>query len=55
MNEGGRMVIPMGLDPGTQMVKLITKKGGKLHIRDIEWAHFVLLIGEHGWPVEPAP
>ena len=46
---GGRMVIPVGYQPQSQELKVVTKRKNKLEIEDIEPVLFVPLVGKHGW------
>lgn len=52
--EGGRMVLPIGA-PQAQMLTLVEKHRGVLHQQEIASCAFVPLIGQHGWPGDPAP
>ncbi len=53
LGEGGRMVLPIG-DPQAQMLTLVEKRRGGLHRQEIASCAFVPLIGQYGWPGEPA-
>jgi len=44
LKEGGRMVVPVGV--GTQMLKKIVKKGGKIVSQDVAPVLFVPMTGE---------
>jgi len=44
--EGGRMVIPVGEIPFSQVLKLIRKKEGKLTVQNVVPVRFVPMIGE---------
>ncbi len=46
---GGRMVIPVGTEPGSQELKVVTKRKNKINIEDIEPVLFVPLVGKYGW------
>ncbi|MGC8974816.1 MAG: protein-L-isoaspartate O-methyltransferase [Thermoprotei archaeon] len=46
--EGGRMVIPIG-DMYMQVLKIVEKRGGSLHVEDSVPCVFVPLLGEHGF------
>lgn len=48
--EGGRLVIPVG-SQWSQVLKIITRKGGKTHETDICPCVFVPLVGSQGWAV----
>lgn len=47
--EGGRLLIPVG-DREEQMLRVYTKRAGRLEARDIMPVRFVPLIGAGGWP-----
>lgn len=47
--DGGRMVIPVGSDPGKQELVRITKTGSGIRREVFGECSFVPLIGEHGW------
>lgn len=49
--DPGRLVIPVG-DRGMQNLQLVTKKGGVITEKTIEYVRFVSLIGTHGWRTE---
>ena len=46
--EGGRLVIPVG-DLDAQSLRIISKEGGKFHVREDAGFKFVPLIGKKGW------
>lgn len=46
--DPGRMIIPVG-DQEVQVLQLLTKRDGELHIENLSSVRFVDLIGEHGW------
>jgi protein-L-isoaspartate(D-aspartate) O-methyltransferase len=46
--EGGRLLIPIG-DRDEQVLKIITKKDGKLESRDVAPVRFVPLVGKQSW------
>jgi protein-L-isoaspartate(D-aspartate) O-methyltransferase len=46
--DGGRLVIPVG-DLDTQSLRIITKEGEQLRIREDRGFKFVPLIGKKGW------
>jgi protein-L-isoaspartate(D-aspartate) O-methyltransferase len=46
--DPGILVIPVG-DRGMQDLRQVTKKGGKITEKTIEYVRFVSLIGDHGW------
>ncbi len=48
LDEGGKMVIPVGDQLTQHMIRGI-KKGGKLETADLGAYRFVELVGEHGW------
>ena len=48
LKDPGTMVIPVG-DRGVQVLRLVTKKDGKITEKTIEYVRFVSLIGDHGW------
>ena len=53
LKEGGRLVVPVG-DQRNQVLTLVVRtEGGYVEDRD-EGCTFVRLIGEEGWPEEPA-
>lgn len=47
--ERGRLVIPVG-PRQSQILTLVEKHGGTLHMRQITSCVFVPFIGEYGWP-----
>lgn len=49
LKVGGRLVIPVGTKPGSQELKVVTKRKNKLEIEDIEPVLFVPLVGKYGW------
>ena len=49
LREGGRLVIPIGHDSATQILRRYVKRHGEVEGENIEWVHFVPLIGRHGW------
>lgn len=53
LRKGGRLVIPVGTDLTTQILRRYVKRDGEVEGEDIEWVHFVPLIGRHGWPENP--
>ena len=46
--DPGILVIPVG-DRGVQDLRAVTKKGGRITEKTIEFVRFVSLIGDHGW------
>jgi protein-L-isoaspartate(D-aspartate) O-methyltransferase len=48
--EGGRLVIPVGQKP-VQVLKRITKHGGRFETHDVTSCVFVPLIGTFGWEI----
>ncbi|MFP4397717.1 MAG: protein-L-isoaspartate O-methyltransferase family protein, partial [Desulfonatronovibrio sp.] len=48
MEEGGRMVIPVGDQTLQEMLK-VTRKNGNVQMEKIGGCRFVPLRGEHGW------
>ena len=52
LNEGGRMIIPVG-DTESQELHLIEKHAGALAKRALDGCRFVPLVGRHGWPTTP--
>lgn len=49
LNEGGRLVIPIG-DDFQQMLQVIEKRDGRPVATDVCACRFVKLIGDAGWP-----
>lgn len=49
LNEGGRLVIPIGEDPKTQILMKVIKMEEDYRTEDHGGCSFVPLIGEHGW------
>ena len=45
----GRIVIPVGGRPRSQVMRRFTRKVGHLHVDDLGGFAFVPLIGKHGW------
>lgn len=48
LDEGGRIVIPVG-DPFSQVLIKGIKKGGEVRTKILEYVRFVKLVGEHGF------
>lgn len=48
LKEGGRMVLPVG-DTYLQILKVVEKRGGFLHVEDSVPCVFVSLVGEYGF------
>lgn len=46
MKEGGRLIIPLGRTTFYQNLTLVTKKGGKVEVKELAPVAFVPLIGE---------
>jgi protein-L-isoaspartate(D-aspartate) O-methyltransferase len=46
--EGGRMIVPVG-GMEEQVLKLVQKRGGEVHVSDVAPVRFVPLLGTHGW------
>ena len=46
MKEGGRLIIPLGRTTFYQNLTLVTKKGGKVEVKELAPVTFVPLIGE---------
>jgi len=46
--EGGRLIIPIG-NKFSQQLKILTKKGETVEVRDVCECAFVKLLGKHGW------
>jgi len=46
--DPGILIIPVG-DRGVQDLRKVTKKGGQISEKTIEFVRFVSLIGDHGW------
>jgi len=46
--DSGRLVMPTG-DQHSQELRLLTKKEGKVEIRNLAGVRFVDLVGEYGW------
>jgi protein-L-isoaspartate(D-aspartate) O-methyltransferase len=49
LNEGGRMIIPVG-SSDTQILRLLRKSHGEIFTSNLEGCRFVPLIGEGGFP-----
>ena len=49
LSEGGRIVIPIGRTPRSQVMRRFTLQEGKLTEECLGCFAFVPLIGEHGW------
>jgi protein-L-isoaspartate(D-aspartate) O-methyltransferase len=49
LNEGGRVVIPLGSAPTSQRMKRFTRRLGQMHEEDFGGFAFVPLIGADGW------
>ncbi|MGE5112285.1 MAG: protein-L-isoaspartate(D-aspartate) O-methyltransferase [Acidobacteriaceae bacterium] len=49
LNEGGRMIIPVGTS-NTQILQLLRKSHGEIFTSNLEGCRFVPLIGEGGFP-----
>lgn len=47
---GGRLVIPVGKDPSTQVLVRMRREGGRFPQEGLGPVRFVPLVGEHGWP-----
>jgi len=54
LQDGGRLVAPVGDDPDRQKLTLLTKNGARTTTRVIGDCRFVRLIGKYGWPETPA-
>jgi protein-L-isoaspartate(D-aspartate) O-methyltransferase len=50
LDDGGRLVIPIGERGGGQRMKRFTRRGSALEAEDLGPFAFVPLIGEHGFP-----
>ncbi len=50
LRPGGRLVIPVGKDPDTQLLVKITKRGSRFVKTTITGCRFVQLVGRFGWP-----
>lgn len=48
LNEGGRLVIPVGTRTSQELIK-ITRRKGDLYKKNLGGVRFVSLIGEYGW------
>ena len=46
--EGGRLLIPVG-DEDSQMLVMLTRRGGQIERQDVLPVRFVPLLGRHGW------
>lgn len=46
--EGGRLIIPVEKQPGSQVLTLIVKAGGKIRTREVLAVRFVPMTGEAG-------
>lgn len=46
--DPGRLIIPVG-DQEVQVLQLLEKQDGEVHIENLSSVRFVDLIGEHGW------
>lgn len=50
LNNGGKIVIPVGERGGIQRLKLLSKKfNGRMKEEDLEYVRFVPLLGEDSW------
>lgn len=49
LSIGGRLVIPVGEDPGSQELMMITRTENRFRKESYGRCSFVPLIGEHGW------
>lgn len=49
LQEGGRLVIPVGDYPHTQRLKVAVKHGDGVNVEETLAARFVPLVGEYGW------
>ncbi len=46
LKEGGRMIMPLGSTTSYQKLILVTKKGGKAEVKELDSVAFVPLVGE---------
>lgn len=51
LDEGGRLVIPVGSSANHQVLQKGRKKGEKIQMKTLEAVRFVPLIGAHGWKI----
>ena len=49
LNDGGRIIIPLGNTPRSQTMHRFTRIGGKLLLERLGAFAFVPLVGQHGW------
>jgi len=52
LEDGGRLVIPVGADEGTQQLLRLVRHGADFMKEDLGPVRFVRLIGESGWQVD---
>jgi protein-L-isoaspartate(D-aspartate) O-methyltransferase len=52
---GGRMVIPLGDRHGQSLVRIVRRGPDRYERQDLGPVRFVPLVGEQGWPDDPAP
>lgn len=50
LDEGGRLIMPVGRRRGGQVLQLFQRVEGEIRREDLSPVAFVPLIGEHGWP-----
>jgi protein-L-isoaspartate(D-aspartate) O-methyltransferase len=51
---GGRLVIPVGEDPSSQVLVRVTRVGDELRTEELTQVRFVPLVGAQGWAQEEA-
>jgi protein-L-isoaspartate(D-aspartate) O-methyltransferase len=51
--EGGRLVIPIGIDPKSQILVRVVKENSRLVEKEFGACSFVPLIGKFGWEENP--
>jgi protein-L-isoaspartate(D-aspartate) O-methyltransferase len=49
LDEGGRLIMPVGRRRGGQVLQLFRRVEGEIQREDLSQVAFVPLIGEHGW------
>jgi len=48
--DGGRLVIPVGAEPGLQVLVRIVRHGHRIEEEELTDVRFVPLVGRQGWP-----
>ncbi len=49
LDEGGRLIMPVGRKRGGQVLQLVWRVEGEIQREELSQVAFVPLIGEHGW------